>query len=206
MSPPPKFERSRASELTENDPAGRGGPPLAEPNQPADEATESTGREELAAAPAAVPLGEVLELRRQASATIGQGNSTEAAPPPPPVAADRSSASRTDRLKGTAEERERLRAYLGDFAAELGDEASLASSITRALNLFRAAGVPPECWGGRLYQARAITQERTAQITKPSRDGRSHRRKNKMPYFFEVLEDLVGRRPASPPPTAGVGH
>jgi hypothetical protein len=138
-------------------------------------------------------LGEVLQLRRRSAATIGQGGRTEAGPPSaPPAAADRPAPSRAGRLKGTAEERERLRAYLGDFAAELGDEASLASSITRALNLFRAAGVPPELWGDHLYRARAITQERTAQITKPSRDGGTIRRKNKMPYFFEVLEDLLG--------------
>ena len=53
----------------------------------------------------------------------------------------------------------------------------------------------PALWGDHLYRARAITQERTAQITKPSRDGRGLRRKNKMPYFFACLKDLLGLEP-----------
>ncbi len=154
----------------------------------------------------AVPLGEILKLRREA-ATIGQGGRTKPGPAPAqPIAADRPARTGTGRLKGTAEERERLRAYLGDFAAELGDEASLASSITRALNLFRQANVPPELWGDHLYQARAITQEHTAQITKQSSNGRAIRRKNKMPYFFEVLEDLVGLRPEGSSRSGGSVH
>jgi hypothetical protein len=167
--------------------------------------TESTGEEELAAAPRAVPLGEILKLRQEATATIGQGGRRKEAAPPAAqsTAADRPASSRNGRLKGTAEERERLRSYLGDFAAELGDEASLASSITRALNLFRTAQVPPELWGDHLYQARAITQEHTAQITKQSSNGRTIRRKNKMPYFFEVLEDLLGLRPREASPRGG---
>jgi hypothetical protein len=82
----------------------------------------------------------------------------------------------------------------------------LASSITRALNLFRAANVAPELWGDHLYQARAITQEHTAQITKPSSNGRALRRKNKMPYFFEVLEDLLGLRPEGTSRSSGSAH
>lgn len=99
---------------------------------------------------------------------------------------------------GASEERERLRAFLADFAAELGDEAPLASSITRTLNIFNAAAVPPERWGDLLYQARGLTQEHTAQIRKTV-SGKSDqlRRKNKMPYFLATLEQLVGLRPST---------
>ena len=60
-----------------------------------------------------------------------------------------------------------------------------------------------ERWSDYLYQARAVTQEHTAQITKQGGDGRSLRRKNKMPYFFEVLEDLLGLRREPPPESTG---
>jgi len=89
-----------------------------------------------------------------------------------------------------------LRAFLTDFAVELGDEAPLASTITRTLNIFTAAGIPPEQWGDLMYQARGVTQEHTEQIRKTATNGEGMRRKNKMPYFLATLEQLVGLRPA----------
>ncbi|MGE5193853.1 MAG: helix-turn-helix domain-containing protein [Deltaproteobacteria bacterium] len=98
------------------------------------------------------------------------------------------------RSPGTPEERETLAAFLGDFARELGDAAPLPSTITRVLTLFQTAQLPNERWGDVLYQARSITQERTAQIRTLAAEGEaSIRRKNKMPYFLAVLEDLLRR-------------
>ena len=70
------------------------------------------------------------------------------------------------RSVGSSDERERLRAFLEDFARELGDEAPLSSTITRTLTIFTAAGVAPERWSDLLYQARGLTQEHTADIRK----------------------------------------
>src|SRR5215204_4336295 len=103
---------------------------------------------------------------------------------------------RRGRLTGSSEDRERLRPFLDDFARELGDEAPLSSTITRTLNIFKAANVPPERWSDLLYQARGLTQEHTAQIRKTANtDSTQIRRKNKMPYFLATLEQLVGLRP-----------
>jgi hypothetical protein len=108
---------------------------------------------------------------------------------------------RRGRVVGSSDDRERLRAFLGDFALELGDEAPLASTITRTLNIFKTANLPPERWGDMLYQARGLTQEHTAQIRKTAGDGGDGlRRKNKMPYFLATLEHLVGLRPAADTP------
>jgi hypothetical protein len=104
---------------------------------------------------------------------------------------------RRGRPAGSSEDRERLRPFLEDFARELGDEAPLSSTITRTLNIFKAAKVPAEQWSDLLYQARGLTQEHTAQIRKTaSADSNQIRRKNKMPYFLATLEQLVGLRPA----------
>jgi hypothetical protein len=114
---------------------------------------------------------------------------------------------RRGRPTGSSDERERLRPFLTDFARELGDEAPLAATITRTLNLFKAAGVPPEQWSDTLYQARGITQEHTAQIRKLAGDGGDGiRRKNKMPYFFATLEQLVGLRPEPTRSPQGSDH
>ncbi len=95
-----------------------------------------------------------------------------------------------------------MRAFLADFAVELGDEAPLASTITRTLNIFTAAGVASERWSDYLYQARGLTQEHTAQIRKLATGESPVRRKNKMPYFFATLEQLVGLRPEPTNPPA----
>jgi hypothetical protein len=100
---------------------------------------------------------------------------------------------------GSSEDREHLRVFLADFARELGDEAPLSSTITRTLHIFTTAKVPPERWSDLLYQARGLTQERTAQIRKTATTGGEQlRRKNKMPYFLATLEQLVGLRPEPP--------
>ncbi|CAA9546602.1 MAG: hypothetical protein AVDCRST_MAG59-1355 [uncultured Thermomicrobiales bacterium] len=112
----------------------------------------------------------------------------------------RAAPQQTRQPPGTVEEREHLAAFLEDFAAELGDEAPLSSTITRVLNIFKAAGVPPERWGDHLYQARGRTQEATGRITKQAvGNGSGIRRKNKAPYFLATLEQLVGLRPVASP-------
>ena len=76
--------------------------------------------------------------------------------------------------------------------------------MSRALAVFKRVGVPPGRWGDLLYQARAPTKEHSAQITKkPGDPGTSRTAKIRMPYYFAVLEDLVGLRNADGR-TAGV--
>jgi DNA-binding PadR family transcriptional regulator len=173
-----KFEGSHAPfGDVENDaaPAGQGGRHVAGPTSaPAGDRTLRHGRERPATGYAS--LREVIARRRAAGDLPRRG-----------------------RPAGRDEERERLRPFLEDFARELGDEAPLSSTITRALNIFQAAGVPPERWSDLLYQARGLTQERTAQIRKTATTGGEQlRRKNKMPYFLATLEQLVGLRPEPP--------
>jgi hypothetical protein len=111
---------------------------------------------------------------------------------------------RRGRRVGSSDDRERLRAFLADFAIELGDEAPLSSTITRTLTIFTAAAIPAEQWGDYLYQARGLTQEHTAQIRKTATGGEAQlRRKNKIPYFLATLEQLVGLRPAPAPAARG---
>ena len=140
-------------------------------------------------------LGDILHRRG-----LSQGRSTNVANDRPageetPRQAD--SRRQFDRSDGDPEAREQLRAFLADFAVELGDEAPLASTITRTLNIFTAAGVSPEQWGDLMYQARGLTQEHTAQIRKLATGKIAGRHKNKMPYFLATLEQLVGLRPTT---------
>ena len=138
-----------------------------------------------------MPLGEILRLRAAAASGIGAASG-----PPTSATEETTPTRRRSQANGSSEERERLRAFLADFAVELGDEAPLSSTITRTLKMFRTAGIDPERWGDLLYQARGLTQEHTAQIRKAAADGGGGpRRRNKMPYFLATLEQLVGLRP-----------
>ncbi len=77
-----------------------------------------------------------------------------------------------------------------DFAIELGDEAPLPSSVTRAYNLYQQAEIPIDDFTRLLYEARALTKEYSANITKRKQgvSGPFGPAKNKMAYFFSILE------------------
>jgi hypothetical protein len=139
--------------------------------------------------PGYVALRELIQQRRRAA----QAGAAEV--PIRPHAAIPRQSPRRGRPPGTPEERELVSAYLGDFARELGDEAPLSSTVTRAIRIFHAAGAPRERWPDLLYQMRAITKEHSAQITKKPSDPRQRvPAKVRMPYALAVLEDLVGLR------------
>jgi len=85
--------------------------------------------------------------------------------------------------------------YIADFAPEMGDEATLSASVTRAVNLYRRSGRELGGFTAALYEARSKTKEYTANIKKrrTNADG-SYAPKAKMAYYFAILEDVLGLR------------
>jgi len=80
-----------------------------------------------------------------------------------------------------------LAAKIAALSAELGDDAP-RSSLGRARNLRRDAGVSPARFLRLLDEAAARTRDRQASIVKRQRD---HHAPNGMPYLFAVLTDLL---------------
>ncbi|MGH2535620.1 MAG: replication protein [Thermomicrobiales bacterium] len=74
------------------------------------------------------------------------------------------------------------------FAEELGDQAEFKVSISRALNLYQAAGVGRDVFVDLLYQARGEVLDRRAF------PGRAPVPRNRMAYFFALVEDKLGLR------------
>lgn len=74
------------------------------------------------------------------------------------------------------------------FAEELGDQAEAKVSISRALNLFQASGVSQEVFVDALFQARGEVLDRRAY------PGKAPIPRNRMAYFFAVVEDRLGLR------------
>ena len=87
--------------------------------------------------------------------------------------------------------------YILDFAGEFADRAPLASSISRAQNLYQRSGLTLDQFVEVLYAARSITKERSASVREaPDESGR----KSRMHYYFAVVEDVLEQ------PLAGHWH
>ena len=63
------------------------------------------------------------------------------------------------------------------------------------MNRYRQSGLALEAFVEQLYAARQVTKERTAAIKgRPKADGQGYAPKNKMAYYFAIVEDLIGLR------------
>jgi len=119
--------------------------------------------------------------------------------PPTPAKTTQSTADAEARPPASADlDDQALAAEIAALSDELGDDAP-RSSLGRAHNLCRDAGVSPARFLRLLDEAAARTRARQAGIVKRRRDGQTP---NGMPYLFAVLQDIL--HPA-PPRMADVG-
>lgn len=86
------------------------------------------------------------------------------------------------------DDRQAISVAVERFAAELGDQAAAAVSISRALNLFQASRVSRDVFVDCLYQARGEVLDRRAY------PGKAPVPRNLMAYFFAIVEDRLGLR------------
>ncbi len=84
-----------------------------------------------------------------------------------------------------------IEAMITDYAREFRDRAPLASSVSRAINLYLGSGLAIDQFLDVMQDARALTQRVSGGILSEVDDGSGH--KAKMAYWFRVLEDLVSR-------------
>jgi hypothetical protein len=82
-----------------------------------------------------------------------------------------------------------------DWSSDFHDDEHTRSNLTRAMRLFKASGLSEEAFVGKLYEARSIVKMR-GNITKTAENLAPL--KNRAPYWFAVVEDLLGMR--EPPP------
>jgi len=129
--------------------------------------------------------------------------------PPTPATTPKTTARRNAGTQTTRHDNARLQvsadpgdqalaAEIAGLSAELGDDAP-RSSLGRARNLHRDAGVSLDRFLALLDEAAARTRDRQESIVKRRRDDQAP---NGMPYLFAVLTDLL--HPA-PPRTADIG-
>jgi DNA-binding transcriptional ArsR family regulator len=87
--------------------------------------------------------------------------------------------------------REMIAVAIGRIAHELGDQADVKVSLSQALNLYQASGVGLDAYVDLLYRARGETKDRW------QFPGKAPQPRNRMAYFFAVVEDRLGLRLAS---------
>jgi len=119
-----------------------------------------------------------------AFAASEQGSADPAQPPP--------TAPRRNRTRQETDLRMAIRPYLEQYAEQLGDEAKLSATVTRAVHLFERSNLTIDGFIAQLQLAQRETQRRSGSITKQRRSEGPGPRKNKMPFFFSVLEEYLG--------------
>jgi len=91
---------------------------------------------------------------------------------------------------------EYLDTVIRELSAELHDEEHVASNLAQARNLMARTGLSESALVARVYEARSITKQQGG-IVKPAGNGL----RNKMPYCFAVLRDLLGLDQERPAPS-----
>jgi hypothetical protein len=95
---------------------------------------------------------------------------------------------------------EQIEAVLEQISGEFHDEEHLRSNVGQAARLWRASGLSEADFVGRLYEARSITKDRGTTIQKPATgEAGEWGMRNRMPYFFAVVRDLLGMKGGEAP-------
>lgn len=97
-----------------------------------------------------------------------------------------------------------LAGFIEDLRRELNDQAPAGATLTRAVNLYRRAGLPPGEFRDLMYDARRLTQQHTGAIRAQRIDQGAGGMpvKPKMAYFFGVLQNALGLDGADAPDDA----
>lgn len=78
-----------------------------------------------------------------------------------------------------------------DFSSELHDEEHTRQNISQAARLWQASGRSEQAFCQLLYEARSLTKQ--YRVTKRAKgEAGEYGLRNKMPYYFSVLKDLLG--------------
>jgi mannose/cellobiose epimerase-like protein (N-acyl-D-glucosamine 2-epimerase family) len=89
------------------------------------------------------------------------------------------------------DDRNAIGVSVGRIAKELGDQADTKVSISRALNLYQTSGVGLDGFVDLLYRSKGEVVDRR------NFPGKAPIPRNRMAYFFAVVEDRLGLREPS---------
>jgi len=184
----PCDQDNRVQRDAEREPLCAGTTSFGTENRPTDAGTPTTGEGE------GSRVGGVKNPSPQVNPIEIENFDYDSIPPTPAKATLTTGASDSQAQVLDTVDHQALAAEITALSAELGDDAP-RSSIGRARNLYRNAGVSPARFLRLLDEAAARTHDRQASILKRRRDGQAP---NGMPYLFAVLQDLLHPVPPRP--------
>jgi len=164
------------------------------PPTPTDVSVQDEQAPQHSARPQRPPGQKKGQLASSTSAPVSPGPALLA--PPPTAAPHRPSTERASQATPADSVTQALAGPISALAQELGDAAAPGASLTRACNLFSAAGVSLPEFLSRLDEA--ATRTRAHQTTIMGRGHDGHAPKG-MPYLFAVLARLPDPEPAPRP-------
>jgi Bacteriophage replication protein O len=84
--------------------------------------------------------------------------------------------------------------FMEDFSHEFGDADAIGSNTTRLWRMWEDSGIPDVHFSPLVYKARTVTWQQPFAGYETDEPGPSGLRKvDRMPYFFEVLKDLIAQ-------------
>jgi hypothetical protein len=86
-----------------------------------------------------------------------------------------------------------IEAYVEQFSDELHDVEHVPSNIGQAARLWKTSGTSEDHFLQLMHEARTVTKKR-GNIQKRAAAGGEYGLRNRMPYFFSVLRDLLGMK------------
>jgi hypothetical protein len=90
---------------------------------------------------------------------------------------------------------EQIEVVLEEISGEFHDAEHLPSNIGQAARLWKASGLSEGAFVSKLYEARSITKDYGMSIhKKASGEAGEVGLRNRMPYFFAVVKDLLGMK------------
>jgi hypothetical protein len=94
-------------------------------------------------------------------------------------------------------------ALIEQFSGEFHDEEHTKPNISQAARLWKASGLSEDVFCQRLFEARARTLQAPGIEKRARGDAGAIGLRNKMPYYFIVLRDVLGMRDdqSGPSPT-----
>jgi hypothetical protein len=123
--------------------------------------------------------------RRVPSAAEGPGTpALDETPPESAPSGSEGPSTRSARVRPTPY----IETVMTELSEQLHDGEHARANVTRAMRLFQASGLEEHAFVSLLYDARTITRQQGSVRKRATEPGLI----NRMPYFFAVLEDVLG--------------
>ena len=143
------------------------------------------------------PIADVLSTRAQKLAPRSRKMAPETVPDP--LGGNKTRGTSKQGRGRPPKATEQIEAVVEQISGEFHDGDHLPSNIGQAARLWKASGLSEAAFVSRLFEARSITKQRGDIKKRASGEAGEWGMRNRMPYYFAVVRDLLGMKEAEAP-------